>query len=164
MFHNCFILEQDPKADLASIRIASVNPILDPWIYILLRRSLFQRILSLTRRGRRTRGGSSPKTPRNPFHPELTGESPVLTQLIGNANITALLPSAVKSPTHNADSLCQTPTDWGRGLRRSGALSCCEQLDALALTAVVRGTERRTSLPTHNLDGTLWVTESLFTN
>ncbi|XP_040039894.2 prostaglandin E2 receptor EP4 subtype-like isoform X1 [Gasterosteus aculeatus] len=111
VFHNCFILEQDPKADLASIRIASVNPILDPWIYILLRRSLFQRILSLTRRGRRTRGGSSPKTPRNPFHPELTGESPVLTQLIGNANITALLPSAVKSPTHNADSLCQTPTD-----------------------------------------------------
>uniref|UniRef100_A0AAQ4RCC8 G-protein coupled receptors family 1 profile domain-containing protein n=1 Tax=Gasterosteus aculeatus aculeatus TaxID=481459 RepID=A0AAQ4RCC8_GASAC len=99
VFHNCFILEQDPKADLASIRIASVNPILDPWIYILLRRSLFQRILSLTRRGRRTRGGSSPKTPRNPFHPELTGESPVLTQLIGNANITALLPSAVKSPT-----------------------------------------------------------------
>uniref|UniRef100_A0AAQ4NTP7 G-protein coupled receptors family 1 profile domain-containing protein n=1 Tax=Gasterosteus aculeatus aculeatus TaxID=481459 RepID=A0AAQ4NTP7_GASAC len=87
--------------------LACSAPLVNQWFT----RSLFQRILSLTRRGRRTRGGSSPKTPRNPFHPELTGESPVLTQLIGNANITALLPSAVKSPTHNADSLCQTPTD-----------------------------------------------------
>ncbi|XP_056271401.1 prostaglandin E2 receptor EP4 subtype-like [Pseudoliparis swirei] len=45
--------DQDPDADLAAIRIASVNPILDPWIYILLRRSLFRRLLRL-RRGRRS--------------------------------------------------------------------------------------------------------------
>ncbi|XP_037325381.1 prostaglandin E2 receptor EP4 subtype-like [Pungitius pungitius] len=109
VFHNCFILKEDSEADLSSIRIAAVNPILDPWIYILLRRSLFQRILGLTRRGRRTRRSSLPKTPVNPFHPEDTAK-------IGNANITAQLPSTVKSATHNADSLCQTQTDSGRGL------------------------------------------------
>ncbi|KAM8875476.1 prostaglandin E2 receptor EP4 subtype-like isoform 2-T2 [Spinachia spinachia] len=111
VFHNCFILEQDPTADLASIRIASVNPILDPWIYILLRRSLFRRIFRLTRRRRRTRRNSSPKAPRNSFHPELTGKSPVLTQLIGNANITAQLPFSFKTTTNNAGSLCQTQTE-----------------------------------------------------
>lgn len=32
-------------ADLKAIRIASVNPILDPWIYILLRKTVLQKIL-----------------------------------------------------------------------------------------------------------------------
>uniref|UniRef100_A0A3Q2U944 G-protein coupled receptors family 1 profile domain-containing protein n=1 Tax=Fundulus heteroclitus TaxID=8078 RepID=A0A3Q2U944_FUNHE len=44
IFANRF--RSDQKADLAAIRIASLNPILDPWIYILLRRSLFRRLLS----------------------------------------------------------------------------------------------------------------------
>uniref|UniRef100_H2LUJ6 G-protein coupled receptors family 1 profile domain-containing protein n=1 Tax=Oryzias latipes TaxID=8090 RepID=H2LUJ6_ORYLA len=35
----------DHRADLAAIRAASVNPILDPWIYILFRRSLLRRLL-----------------------------------------------------------------------------------------------------------------------
>ncbi|KAL0193253.1 hypothetical protein M9458_011549, partial [Cirrhinus mrigala] len=33
------------KPDLMAIRIASVNPILDPWIYILLRKTVVQKIL-----------------------------------------------------------------------------------------------------------------------
>ncbi|TRY96232.1 hypothetical protein DNTS_013746 [Danionella cerebrum] len=35
----------DPEPDLKAIRIASVNPILDPWIYILLRKTVMQKIL-----------------------------------------------------------------------------------------------------------------------
>ncbi|CAF95032.1 unnamed protein product, partial [Tetraodon nigroviridis] len=45
VFANHFKLTHERDADLAAIRIASVNPILDPWIYILLRRSLFRRLL-----------------------------------------------------------------------------------------------------------------------
>ncbi|XP_051544056.1 prostaglandin E2 receptor EP4 subtype-like [Myxocyprinus asiaticus] len=37
------IIEQNP--DLKAIRIASVNPILDPWIYILLRKTVVQKLL-----------------------------------------------------------------------------------------------------------------------
>ncbi|XP_051951222.1 prostaglandin E receptor 4 (subtype EP4) b [Xyrauchen texanus] len=36
-------IERNP--DLKAIRIASVNPILDPWIYILLRKSVVQKLL-----------------------------------------------------------------------------------------------------------------------
>ncbi|XP_029355866.1 prostaglandin E2 receptor EP4 subtype-like [Echeneis naucrates] len=50
VFANLFTQLSDPQADLTAIRIASVNPILDPWIYILLRRSLFRRLLGLSRR------------------------------------------------------------------------------------------------------------------
>uniref|UniRef100_A0A3Q4B0J8 G-protein coupled receptors family 1 profile domain-containing protein n=1 Tax=Mola mola TaxID=94237 RepID=A0A3Q4B0J8_MOLML len=39
-----------PTYDLAAIRIASVNPILNPWIYILFRKSLFYRLLGVFRR------------------------------------------------------------------------------------------------------------------
>lgn len=35
----------NPDPDLKAIRIASVNPILDPWIYILLRKTVVQKIL-----------------------------------------------------------------------------------------------------------------------
>uniref|UniRef100_A0A8C2Z499 G-protein coupled receptors family 1 profile domain-containing protein n=1 Tax=Cyclopterus lumpus TaxID=8103 RepID=A0A8C2Z499_CYCLU len=76
------MMNKYPDADLAAIRIASVNPILDPWIYILLRRSLFRRLLRLSRRGRSTRRSSSPATQRNLFHPELMRESHVFTQLM----------------------------------------------------------------------------------
>uniref|UniRef100_A0A3Q2YRU1 G-protein coupled receptors family 1 profile domain-containing protein n=1 Tax=Hippocampus comes TaxID=109280 RepID=A0A3Q2YRU1_HIPCM len=47
VFANRLMLKDDSEADLAAIRIASVNPILDPWIYILLRRSLFRRLLNV---------------------------------------------------------------------------------------------------------------------
>lgn len=52
------MLKKDSEADLAAIRIASVNPILDPWIYILLRRSLFRRLLSLSRKSSSIRSSS----------------------------------------------------------------------------------------------------------
>uniref|UniRef100_A0A3B4YXJ9 Prostaglandin E2 receptor EP4 subtype-like n=1 Tax=Seriola lalandi dorsalis TaxID=1841481 RepID=A0A3B4YXJ9_SERLL len=65
VFANCFMLKHDPRADLAAIRIASVNPILDPWIYILLRRSLFRRLLSLSRGSSSTRSSSSSTPQRN---------------------------------------------------------------------------------------------------
>uniref|UniRef100_A0A3Q2WWI4 Prostaglandin E2 receptor EP4 subtype-like n=1 Tax=Haplochromis burtoni TaxID=8153 RepID=A0A3Q2WWI4_HAPBU len=65
VFENCFSDEKNFKADLAAIRIASVNPILDPWIYILLRKSLFRRFLGLSRRGSSSRSSSPPLTDVN---------------------------------------------------------------------------------------------------
>uniref|UniRef100_A0A3Q3W8N2 G-protein coupled receptors family 1 profile domain-containing protein n=1 Tax=Mola mola TaxID=94237 RepID=A0A3Q3W8N2_MOLML len=50
MFANRFLVNNYPKDDLAAIRIASVNPILNPWIYILFRKSLFYRLLGVFRR------------------------------------------------------------------------------------------------------------------
>ncbi|KAJ8408345.1 hypothetical protein AAFF_G00257590 [Aldrovandia affinis] len=52
LFANQIWLELDWDADLEAIRFASVNPILDPWVYILLRRSVFHKLLCLTK-GRR---------------------------------------------------------------------------------------------------------------
>ncbi|XP_068446249.1 prostaglandin E2 receptor EP4 subtype-like [Clinocottus analis] len=97
------MLKHHSEADLAAIRIASVNPILDPWIYILLRRSLFRRLLRLSRRGgSSTRSGSSRATQRNPFHPELTRESHVFAHLMRNANIMTKLPATVKFTPRDA--------------------------------------------------------------
>ncbi|MGH0165745.1 UNVERIFIED_CONTAM: hypothetical protein FKN15_022614 [Acipenser sinensis] len=44
--------------DLQAIRIASMNPILDPWVYILLRRAVFHRVMGLAKRAFRRRGNS----------------------------------------------------------------------------------------------------------
>ncbi|MBN3315580.1 PE2R4 protein, partial [Atractosteus spatula] len=44
------IKDQNTNPDLKAIRIASVNPILDPWVYILLRRTVFHGILALFKR------------------------------------------------------------------------------------------------------------------
>ncbi|XP_061832376.2 prostaglandin E2 receptor EP4 subtype-like [Nerophis lumbriciformis] len=92
VFANRLMLEDDPAADLAAIRIASVNPILDPWIYILLRRSLFRRILALSRRCR-TRG--RPTKRGRLFYPEHIKEdsSHVFSQLM-LASIMASPPDA----------------------------------------------------------------------
>ncbi|XP_077573569.1 prostaglandin E2 receptor EP4 subtype-like [Stigmatopora nigra] len=79
VFTNRLMLENDPKADLAAIRIASVNPILDPWIYILLRRSLFRRILSLSRRCRTHSSSTLTKRGRL-FYPEDAKDSHTLGQ------------------------------------------------------------------------------------
>ncbi len=104
MFANRFILESDPLADLAAIRIASVNPILDPWIYILLRRSLFRKLLSLSSRGSSTRIGSTPTPQRTLFYSELVTDSHVFTQLMCNANVITQLPAPIKF----TESVCQT--------------------------------------------------------
>lgn len=97
MFANRFELRNDPDADLAAIRTASVNPILDPWIYILLRRSLFRRLRSMSQRrrsGARTSPPSSPQT--HLFYPDLRRDSHVITQLMCSANLITQLPTAVK--------------------------------------------------------------------
>uniref|UniRef100_A0A4W5NCT0 G-protein coupled receptors family 1 profile domain-containing protein n=1 Tax=Hucho hucho TaxID=62062 RepID=A0A4W5NCT0_9TELE len=44
VFSNQITWTENSHADLMAIRIASVNAILDPWIYILLRRTLFRKI------------------------------------------------------------------------------------------------------------------------
>ncbi|XP_073332636.1 prostaglandin E2 receptor EP4 subtype-like [Pagrus major] len=108
MFANRFMLKDDHKADLAAIRIASVNPILDPWIYILLRRSLFRRLLSLSRHGSSTRSGSPPSPQENLFYPQLMTDSSVFAQLMCNVNVISQLPAAVKFTPYDAESLCQT--------------------------------------------------------
>ncbi|XP_049909971.1 prostaglandin E2 receptor EP4 subtype-like [Epinephelus moara] len=104
VFANRFMLNNDRKADLAAIRIASVNPILDPWIYILLRRSLFRRLLSLSRRGGSTRSNSSsPPTPQmNLFYPELMRDNHVLTQLMTQ------LPATIKFTAYDTENVRQT--------------------------------------------------------
>ncbi|XP_003974369.2 prostaglandin E2 receptor EP4 subtype-like [Takifugu rubripes] len=92
VFANHFKLTDDHKADLAAIRIASVNPILDPWIYILLRRSLFRRLLSLSRRSGRSNRSSTSQ--RNMYmYPDLMTESHVFTHLMLNANVISQLPA-----------------------------------------------------------------------
>ncbi|KAI1891836.1 hypothetical protein AGOR_G00147840 [Albula goreensis] len=58
VFVNQIWLEVDGDADLQAIRFASVNPILDPWVYILIRRTVFHKLLSLTRRVLRGRTNS----------------------------------------------------------------------------------------------------------
>uniref|UniRef100_A0A8D3BI70 G-protein coupled receptors family 1 profile domain-containing protein n=1 Tax=Scophthalmus maximus TaxID=52904 RepID=A0A8D3BI70_SCOMX len=110
VFANRFMLNNDPSADLAAIRIASVNPILDPWIYILLRRSLLRRLLSLSRKGgsSQARGCASSPPQRNLFYPDIMRDSHVFTQLMCSANIITQLPAAVKFTQHDAESLQQT--------------------------------------------------------
>ena len=108
MFANCFILKNDPIADLAAIRIAAVNPILDPWIYILLRRSLFRKLLKLSRQGSSTRSTSSPTSQRSLFYPVIVRDSHVITQLMCNANIMTQLPATVKFTSYDTESPRQT--------------------------------------------------------
>ncbi|XP_070816892.1 prostaglandin E2 receptor EP4 subtype-like [Chaetodon trifascialis] len=107
VFANHFMRKYDHKADLAAIRIASVNPILDPWIYILLRRSLFRRLLSLSGRGS-SRRSLAPTPERNLFYPELMADSHVFTQLMCNANVMTQLPATVKFTPHDTERLRQT--------------------------------------------------------
>lgn len=107
VFANHFKLTDDHRADLAAIRIASVNPILDPWIYILLRRSLFRRLLSLSRRGGRSSRSSTAQ--RNMYmYPDLMTDSHVLTHLMFSANVITQLPATVKFTLPDTESLCQT--------------------------------------------------------
>lgn len=97
VFANRFMLKNDPDADLAAIRIASVNPILDPWIYILLRRSLFRRLRSASQRRRSSNRSSSPPSPQTTlFYPDLSRDSHVITQLMCSANLITQLPTAVR--------------------------------------------------------------------
>ncbi|XP_045905454.1 prostaglandin E2 receptor EP4 subtype-like [Micropterus dolomieu] len=107
VFANRFLLKND-KADLAAIRIASVNPILDPWIYILLRRSLFRRLLSLSRHGSSTCSSTPPSPQRNLCYPELMTDSHVFTQLMCNANVITQLPATVKFTPYDSEGFRQT--------------------------------------------------------
>ncbi|XP_019953910.1 prostaglandin E2 receptor EP4 subtype-like [Paralichthys olivaceus] len=108
VFANHFMLKEDPEADLAAIRIASVNPILDPWIYILLRRSLLRRLLTLSRRGSSPRNSASPPPQRNPFYPDIMRDSHVFTQLMCSTSIITQLPATVKFTPYDTESLQQT--------------------------------------------------------
>ncbi|KAK5616334.1 hypothetical protein CRENBAI_014027 [Crenichthys baileyi] len=104
IFANRF--QNDQKADLTAIRIASLNPILDPWIYILLRRSLFRRLLSLSRRCD-SPSISPPLTQSDLLCPEIMKDH-VLTQLMCNANIITHLSTSARFPPYNTEILCET--------------------------------------------------------
>lgn len=108
VFANLLMSEHNPHANLSAIRIAAVNPILDPWIYILLRRSLFRRLLGLTSRARSTRTGSALTSQRNLFYPELKTDCHVFTQLMCNANVITQLPAPAKFTPYDTENLCQT--------------------------------------------------------
>ncbi|XP_056460217.1 prostaglandin E2 receptor EP4 subtype-like [Gadus chalcogrammus] len=99
VFANQIIHQDYHQADLTAIRIASVNPILDPWIYILLRRSLFKRILRSSRRVRISQNKrSSPPSSQTLFNPgpePTIGSSHVLTQLLSNSNVITQLPAYI---------------------------------------------------------------------
>ena len=125
------------QADLTAIRIASVNPILDPWIYILLRRSLFKRILRSSRRARvphHKRSSSLPST-QALFYPGLEpatgggvggGGSHVLTQLLSNANVITQLPAYIPYDPEAQQQQQQQPVlpDWTRFPAQSGNPGC----------------------------------------
>uniref|UniRef100_A0A3Q1IQP4 G-protein coupled receptors family 1 profile domain-containing protein n=1 Tax=Anabas testudineus TaxID=64144 RepID=A0A3Q1IQP4_ANATE len=106
VFAHRFMLKNDPKADLAAIRIASVNPILDPWIYILLRRSLFRRLLSLSRQGSSSCNSYSSPPQRTLFHPDIMRDSHVFTQLMCNASA----PVGCSDCIHNKQFGCHCRT------------------------------------------------------
>ncbi|KAM3620066.1 uncharacterized protein V6R79_017776 [Siganus canaliculatus] len=108
VFANFFSEKNDHDADLAAIRTASLNPILDPWIYILLRRSLFLRLLRFSKRGSSTRSDSSSKSQRNLFYPELVDDGHVFVQLMCNANIITQLPSSIKLTPCETEGVHQT--------------------------------------------------------
>eukprot|EP00063_Salmo_salar_P029960 XP_014004795.1 PREDICTED: prostaglandin E2 receptor EP4 subtype-like isoform X1 [Salmo salar] len=63
IFANQISREDNSHADLKAIRIAAVNAILDPWIYILLRRTLFSKIRRLSKRIYSGRKGKEPMLP-----------------------------------------------------------------------------------------------------
>ncbi|KAJ3599310.1 hypothetical protein NHX12_033273 [Muraenolepis orangiensis] len=128
------IMHQDYyQADLTAIRIASVNPILDPWIYILLRRSLFRRMLRSSRRARKSSqnnnnnnsssSSSKRSSPPSPsvqalFYPcsdpSSSNHHHVLTQLLlCNADVITHLPSCESTPLASTSSA----VDPGLGLR-----------------------------------------------
>ncbi|XP_029987285.1 prostaglandin E2 receptor EP4 subtype-like [Sphaeramia orbicularis] len=108
VFANHYVPKTDPDADRAAILIASVNPILDPWIYILLRRSLFRRLRTLSRRGSSARSASHPSPERNLFYPDIMRDSHVITQLMCSANVITQLPTTVKFTSYDAENLQQT--------------------------------------------------------
>lgn len=108
VFANHFMPEPNPDADRAAILIASVNPILDPWIYILLRRSLFRRLRTLSRRGSSARSASHPSPQRNLFYPDIKSDSHVITQLMCSANVITQLPTTVKFSSYDTENLRQT--------------------------------------------------------
>lgn len=101
------MMKNDTDADLAAIRIASVNPILDPWIYILLRRSLFRRLLGSPRRGSSKSGMASPQSNKY-MYPDVMRDSHVFTQLMCSANVITQLPSTVTLTPYDTEGLCQT--------------------------------------------------------
>ncbi|KAM9762660.1 prostaglandin E2 receptor EP4 subtype-like isoform 1-T1 [Menidia menidia] len=101
-------VKNDYKADLSAIRYASLNPILDPWIYILLRRSLFRKLLNLTRRRTNPGNTSSPSPQAGLLCSDMTGDGHVFTQLMCNANILTQLPATVTFTHCGMDGLCQT--------------------------------------------------------
>lgn len=106
IFANHF--QYDPKADLTAIRTASMNPILDPWIYILLRRSLFKRLLGLSRKRSGSRSISPPSPHSDLLFPDTMRDSHVFTQLMCNTNIITQLPASVKFIPHDTESCRQT--------------------------------------------------------
>ncbi|XP_076009280.1 prostaglandin E2 receptor EP4 subtype-like [Genypterus blacodes] len=101
---NHVMQEIDYKADLTAIRIASVNPILDPWIYILLRRSLFRRLLSYSKRLGSSSRNSPPTPQRHLLYLEIRRDSHVFGQLLCNANIITQLPATAKFTPRDTDT------------------------------------------------------------
>uniref|UniRef100_A0A3Q2ZW60 Prostaglandin E2 receptor EP4 subtype-like n=1 Tax=Kryptolebias marmoratus TaxID=37003 RepID=A0A3Q2ZW60_KRYMA len=106
IFANHF--QYDPKADLTAIRAASMNPILDPWIYILLRRSLFKRLLSLSRKRSSSRVSSPPSPQSDLLFSDMMRDEHVFAQLMCNANIITQLPASVKFTPCDTESCRQT--------------------------------------------------------
>uniref|UniRef100_A0A8C5DF52 Prostaglandin E2 receptor EP4 subtype-like n=1 Tax=Gouania willdenowi TaxID=441366 RepID=A0A8C5DF52_GOUWI len=146
VFANCFMQRNDATADLAAIRIASVNPILDPWIYILLRRSQFRRLLSLPRIASRTRNSSLLSTQTHLFCPDNIKDEHVFAQLMFNANIVTQLPatSAVRNfqiplfPSFPAALLPCLQTFQSPSLRGANKLTLVRQQHQSNLTCSVK--------------------------
>lgn len=75
VFANQITLQENSIADLTAIRAASVNAILDPWIYILLRRTLFRKIRNLCKRFCHSRKRAVSARPQRRFiYPENMGD------------------------------------------------------------------------------------------
>ncbi|XP_010876560.2 prostaglandin E receptor 4 (subtype EP4) b [Esox lucius] len=110
-------LENNP--DLQAIRIASVNPILDPWIYILLRKTVLLKLLEkikwlFCRMGSRRRGPGV----RDQFHCGADGPS---TSSIMSRDSPPLASRNLKNVTSTSQMfLCLPEGGSGEGRRTEG--------------------------------------------
>ncbi|XP_046906304.1 prostaglandin E2 receptor EP4 subtype-like [Hypomesus transpacificus] len=110
VFVNQITLQDDFQADLTAIRAASVNAILDPWIYILLRRTLFRKIRVLCKRVCHSRQGAVSASPqRSHVYPENVWDTNKYTHVLEAMRISTISPQVPVMVTY-ATKARPTPT------------------------------------------------------
>ncbi|XP_078071352.1 prostaglandin E2 receptor EP4 subtype-like [Mustelus asterias] len=154
------ITQDYSNPDLMAIRIASVNPILDPWIYILLRKAVLTKLLEKIKCLFCKLGGRAPHTNRGlrhlgPRHSAASSPSPSFISkeladgntsqtLLCNLELTEVLPGSLRTQTILNQAQCRHQVQQNSGLLLGG-----------------NPTQEKTPVAITNVDSSLRVT---FTN